>query len=399
MKASPPERRRWYHPLDETQSASELVERGIAVVFAVLRGGLTIQIALTLPFLLSSPAPQWGLAVLAVLAVGHSATLVVAMLRAHRMSTRWGVVDLVVGVGSLLACTALIPDSVSSWINWAPALLNQVAAFVPAWCRRPRHSIPIGVALGALYLTVFLAHGTADTLSVIENAISLPMFTIAAAAFAAYCRRVARQSDETRQQAIRLATQLELAEYRFHVHNATGLLAVLARPDTPPALLPSLRRQAGEESNRLRNQLLRAHRSDPSPEDDDASVRLGTVIWEATAGFGHLPLELPIALGRNALMSQKQALAVQAALIALLYNVQFHAQASEVTIHADLTGDIWEVTVTDDGVGFDPDNARLGFGLRVQVIDSLERNDIAVRLESRKGEGTCVTMTGRSAAG
>lgn len=90
---------------------------------------------------------------------------------------------------------------------------------------------------------------------------------------------------------------------------------------------------------------------------------------------------------------------MQAALIALLYNVQFHAQASEVTIHADLTGDIWEVTVTDDGVGFDPDNARLGFGLRVQVIDSLERNDIAVRLESRKGEGTCVTMTGRSAAG
>lgn len=391
--------RRTYGPLNDAHSTSELVERGIAVVFGVLRAGLTVQIALTIPFLLSPSAPQWWLAALTVVAAGHCAALVVAMLRARRMSTGWGVLDLVVGVGSLLACTALIPNSVSSWINWAPALLNQVAAFVPAWCRRPRHSIPIGVGLGALYLAVFLAHGTTDLLSVVENAISLPMFTIAAAAFGAYCRNLARRADANRQQAIRLATQLELAEYRFHVHNATGLLAVLARSDTPPALLPSLRRQAGEESNRLRNQLLRAHRGDVEPGDDDAPVQLGSVIWEATAGFGHLPLELPIALGRHALVSQKQALAMQAALIALLYNVQFHAQADEVTIHADLVDDTWEVTVTDDGIGFDPDAARLGFGLKIQVIDSLERNGIAVRLESRRGEGTCVTMTGRSAPG
>ncbi len=69
-----------------------------------------------------------------------------------------------------------------------------------------------------------------------------------------------------------------------------------------------------------------------------------------------------------------------------------------MTIHADLVDDTWEVTVTDYGIGFDPDAARLGFGLQVQVIDSLARNGIAARLESREGEGTCVTMTGRSAA-
>lgn len=389
--------RRIYSPLSEGQSASGLVERGIAVVFGVLRAGLTVQIALTLPFLLGAPEPHWGLAAMTLVALAHCTGLVISMLRAQGISIAWGLLDVGVGVVSLLVCTALLPSSLSSWVNWAPALLNQVAAFIPAWCRRMRYSIPLGLGLGALYLVTFIGQHGGDPLSVIENAISLPLFTIAAAAFGAYCRGMARLSDANRERAIRLATRLELAEYRFHLHNATGLLAVLARSDTPPALLPSLRRQAGEESNRLRNQLLRAHSGLPDPGDDETRTTLAAVIWEATAGFGHLPLELPIALGRDALVTAKQALALQAALIALLYNVQFHAQASEVTIHADLVDDTWEVTVTDDGVGFDIGSAPLGFGLQVQVIDSLRRNDIEVEVTSRRGEGTCVTMAGRTA--
>lgn len=295
---------------------------------------------------------------------------------------------------SLLICTALVPSSISSWTNWAPALLNQVAGFLPAWCRRLRISVLIGSGLGLLYLVTFLANDATDLLSVIENAITLPIFTLAAGAFGAYCRSMAQRADENRRQAIRLAAQLELSEYRFHLHNATGLLAQLARTDTPVELLPSLRRQAGEESNRLRDQLRRSHLGTPDPTDDGPDPTLGSIIWDATAAFGQLPLELPIALGQDATVTQKQGLALQAALVALLYNVQFHAQASEVTIHADENAGRWELTVTDDGVGFDPRTARLGFGLQNQVIDSLNRNGIEVQVRSEKGEGTCVTMSG-----
>lgn len=178
------------------------------------------------------------------------------------------------------------------------------------------------------------------------------------------------------------------------MHNATGLLEAFARAGLQPEQLPSLQRQASQEANRLRYEVLRGPQAAPG---DDGPKPLERVILDATDSFGHLPLELSLTLGRTALLSPDHARALTQALIALLYNTQLHARAESVTVHADQQEGVWEVTVTDDGVGFDPDPQNFGFGLSRQVVESLQRHHLTVSITSHPGEGTCTMITGPTA--
>jgi nitrate/nitrite-specific signal transduction histidine kinase len=170
------------------------------------------------------------------------------------------------------------------------------------------------------------------------------------------------------------------------MHNASGLLARLSRDDIPDSMMPPLRMQAAREASRLRVAMT------SRPESGSQRWSLGRVIANATSGFGHLPLEVNDLLGRHVMLPIHQAMAVQMALITVLYNVQFHARATEVTIHAEDHGDWWEVSVADDGVGFDPSAVHYGFGLRHQVVEPLRSEGLAVTVTSAPGEGTVVMM-------
>jgi len=70
--------------------------------------------------------------------------------------------------------------------------------------------------------------------------------------------------------------------------------------------------------------------------------------------------------------------------------------ASEVVVHADRHGDTWEVSVCDDGVGFEPEATPFGFGLSSQVTESARRHGMSVEVVSRPGEGTCVFIRGHT---
>lgn len=76
-----------YNPFGRTGSTSDLVERGIAVVFGVLRAGLAVQIALTVPFLLAGPEPQLMLATMGIAVSLYCVGFVVAILRAPGVGT------------------------------------------------------------------------------------------------------------------------------------------------------------------------------------------------------------------------------------------------------------------------------------------------------------------------
>lgn len=80
----------------------------------------------------------------------------------------------------------------------------------------------------------------------------------------------------------------------------------------------------------------------------------------------------------------------------LLHNVRLHADASSVVLHADINqgGSEWELTVRDDGCGFDPAAVRTGYGLRVQVTQTLTRHRIRVDVDSFPGDGTTITLHG-----
>lgn len=389
------------HLLGRTEP--ERVERGIVIVFAALRIGLIAQLSIVWWFQLGSPEIPTAVLPVTTAAILFSVAFVASALRRRELrSTVWGLTDLITGCLALVVTSQLIPRhlQVGSWLHWAPGYLEQVVAFVAGWLRSVRGAFLVGVGVGLLYLACTMP-GTDQPVAVLVNVLNYPMFATAAALFGRYTRRLAagaeenrRRAEESRAQAREAAAALELARYSFHVHNATGLLEAFARADLQPELMPSLRRQAAEEANRLRYEVLRGPQRGTA---EDGPILLEKVVWEATAGFGHLPLELSLALGRTAPLARDHARALKQALIALLYNVQLHARASTVTVHADRRDDRWEVTVTDDGVGFDPKPEHYGFGLALQVVDSLQRHQLTVSITSHPGEGTCTTITGPTA--
>jgi signal transduction histidine kinase len=75
-----------------------------------------------------------------------------------------------------------------------------------------------------------------------------------------------------------------------------------------------------------------------------------------------------------------------------LTNVARHAGASQVTVTLDSSGDYCQVTVQDDGVGFNPARIRetslglLGMRERVWMVGG------AIEIDSAPGKGTTVVV-------
>lgn len=114
------------------------------------------------------------------------------------------------------------------------------------------------------------------------------------------------------------------------------------------------------------------------------------------ADFGDLPVELATDLADGAVLSPETTVAVADAVRTLLHNVRRHAQATAVTIHADLVDNQWELTLRDDGVGFDPARTPPGFGLHQLVTANLTAHGVTVDLDSTPGVGTAAVLRGTS---
>lgn len=74
-----------------------------------------------------------------------------------------------------------------------------------------------------------------------------------------------------------------------------------------------------------------------------------------------------------------------------LHNIRRHASARRVGVRLAQNGDVFEMRIADDGVGFEVDGATTGHGLasqrqRAQALGG------ELRIESRPGEGTVVTL-------
>lgn len=381
------------------ESANALVERSIIVVLAALRLGLILQVVLACVVVTQPHGPLPLSAALGMGASLFSITLVLVMVWNQRLTGWWSAIDLGLGASFLIATSAIDPPAhfLGDWTHWAPGYALSPPVFLAACSKSPRLTLAMGALMGTIYVACTMPSLMEAQRSVLINGISYPLFAGSAAAFAAYSRRLAYMSDTNRDNAIAAATELELSNYRFHVHNASGLLARLGQPNLAPEELPALRRQAAAEANRLRHEFLLGRATSPIPKS--TCMTLGEVVWNATDGFGCLPLEISMALGHRAVLESQPALALRAAIVSILHNIQFHAIAQSVLIHADLTNDIWELIVRDDGVGFDPDPRLFGFGLKEQVFSSLHANEMSVTLESKRGVGTCITITGISRVG
>ncbi len=76
----------------------------------------------------------------------------------------------------------------------------------------------------------------------------------------------------------------------------------------------------------------------------------------------------------------------------VLTNVRKHSGAREARIVASIGPDLAEVTVTDDGCGFDSSSASSGFGIRESIHGRMRDVGGVALVESTPGHGTRVTL-------
>jgi signal transduction histidine kinase len=367
----------------------------MALVAVTLRGLCLAQMVVALPKGLTDSTRPAVFTVTWLAAAGVSGWLIVDALRLRTlMQGAWRIPDLALGLGAMPLLAWALPDAerVGSWSAWTGAYSVSVVTIAAAWLGI-RTAVGYAAVVTAAYLGVASTGRAGVDDSVLADALSFLGFACISALFARYFRSLASQADAAKAAEVAAIRELELERYRITVHDATGVLRLLGDERTPPEVRPALQRQALTEATRLRTYLSDGVGSTYARSPGRATI--ATVLDEALSGFSDLPLDISVDLGAHVRLPEEHALALGRAVTTVLHNVRRHAQAESVIVHADSDDTGWEVLVRDDGVGFDAASEPLGFGLAVQVIQSLAVHGIHTTIEAEPGAGACVTMRGR----
>ncbi|WP_435615647.1 hypothetical protein [Streptomyces coelicoflavus] len=356
----------------------------------------------------------------------ESVTLAVVLVRARAYRDEWwGRLDVGAAVLVLLAQPAFVApqDTTGSWTAWGYACTLGSACGAAIVFRRRRATALAVLALSSGYLTgaLLTASGPARV-TVLANAFSYAGFALLTRLLVGYLRRLGANVENARRGAVEAAAESarlrEVERQRWLLHDNISVLRLLARTDLPTEMAEPLRGQAMALANKVRaflddgavsprrapqpigeedSQVVGSDRDDSGQGQGDARDReLTTVVHSAAEGFWDLRLAFNLDLAQGVTLPETTAAAVEAAVATLLHNTRLHADASSVVLHADVDESAWEweITVRDDGRGFDTETKPLGFGLRVQVTDTLARHRIRAVLRSRPGDGTTVTLRG-----
>lgn len=374
-------------------------EVALLIGFVGLRLTDAVQLVVSLPTgLQRSSAPTIDLA-FATLWFVESIAIVAALIRARRYVSRaWMVLDLAIAVAVIIGQLFFTApgERVGTWTAWGYSVSVSVCAALGAGiaAKRRREVLVAAAILAGAYLLVSLSpaagHGEAGTAW--SNALSYFGFALFPRALASFVRRLGREADAAREAALRAGRALERDQQRRLLHDHEGLMRLLANGDLDPAVAELVRSQAVSGANRVRSFLTHGGYDEEAAQRSE--MGLPELVRRSAAGFADLPLELVTDLARDVTVDGLAAEAVGDALDTLLHNVRRHARAQAVVIHADAQGEGWELTVRDDGVGFDPSQTSFGFGLAEQVVHHLDRYAIKVRVDSAPGEGTTVTLLG-----
>ncbi|MFC4033880.1 ATP-binding protein [Streptomyces polygonati] len=377
------------------------------------------QLLLSLPTALRHTTSRGlFLAVLACYVVESGILATVVVRAGEYRDERWGRADSLTAVCVLLLQPAFIRagDVTGSWTAWGFACTLGSACGAGIVFRRPRHTALAVASITAAYLIGNLPLATGPTrATVIANAFSYAGFALLSRLLVGFLRRLGAQAEEARRLASEAAAEAarlkQVDRQRTLLHDNISVLRLLARTDLPAELDETLRDQAVSLANKVRAFLNEARVPAPSrppapgagavaaPQTDRADradPALTCAVREAAEGFRDLPMVLSLDLADGILLPEETAAVVRSALETLLHNVRLHASARNVVVHADAdeAGREWEVSVRDDGRGFDPVTTPLGFGLRVQVIEALARHHIHVELDAHPRDGTTVVLRG-----
>jgi signal transduction histidine kinase len=332
----------------------------------------------------------------------ESAVIAVVVIRARRYySARWALVDTSCALIVLLAQPVFTTtaDRVGTWTAWGYAI--SVGAALGAGIGFPKRwqTAVSAAGLAAAYLATSLpGMNSTLTATVASNTVAYFGFALFGRALAGYLRRLGSDADRARTAAVAAASQAEFDRHRLLLHDQATVLRLVSEPDVDPVLAGLLRQQAASGANKIRAFLGHGAGSD---RERDPDGDLEAILRAVVNDFTDLPIDVSAELAGGVKLSPIVAGAIEQALNALLYNIRVHAAARNVLLHADAdrpTGQ-WELSVRDDGRGFDPTTTRHGFGLGVQVEQGLRAVGVDVTIESVPGEGTGVVMRGPIAWG
>ena len=300
-------------------------------------------------------------------------------------------VDVAFGMTALLAMVVLTSGSErSSWVNWAcPFTYGSLVIVLLACSRRTAAAVALAFAGGYL-VTVesSLTAGQPDQLATsLANAMTYIGLLVAGSVVFGALRRSAAEADDARAEAVtrgaRLAAERERnAQHRLLHDSALQTLEIVARS---ASVDDAVRCQANSEAMTLRLAL--------QGEPATGSGGLLEGLQELAIQFARRGLRVEVHdTGLEFGTDQASARALCDATREALVNVAKHAGVDRAVVSARSTGNGVEVTVRDQGAGFDPLAPPPGFGLRQSIEGRLAEAGGTVSIWSAPGRGTRVSM-------
>lgn len=369
------------------------VELGMLRTFTGLRIVNVVQTTLAVVTLAGvSPRPALDV-VLLVAFVVETALFVGACLRAGTVLRRGLVAaDIAFGVTLLLLQPLIAREEhrIGSWEAWGYAVTLSCALLAGlALSRREMWCAVVGLAAAYLVGGLQGSQLSGQRWTALTNAFAYGAFALVGALISGYLRRLGAEADLQRRLAAQAAAEAERNRARMVLHDTASLLARFGRGAGDDAVL---RRQAAAGANAVI--AFMADVSGREPTDGESRCLAG-VVEDVASAFVDLPLTLNLDLARDVELDPDLVRVVGGAVVTLLHNVRQHAHADSCVVHADAADDgrSWEVTVRDDGRGFDPASTAQGFGLSRQVRAAAEAAGLRVSMASGIDEGTVVTLS------
>ncbi|MBR7828552.1 hypothetical protein KDK95_19730 [Actinospica sp. MGRD01-02] len=379
---------------EAADSVSRRAERAVVIAVVAIRATFCAQLALAVPHGLTNSTSPRLFGLLSMLALAESSTLAAFAWRRRRITAAAAIADLafaclVIAAEPLYSSPA---DRVGTWVAWGFGAGCAATLTVGTGLRRRRDAGAAAAVLAAVYLAVSAA--TPHPATAVVNSVALVGFIAAAHLVAAFLRELAAIADQARAAAARAAQEAERERQRRLLHDQATVLALLSHRHDDPVLEASLRIQAAAASRRVRSFLGDTRIAEADVVLSEDRPLLVDVVAAAVADFTDLPITVNTDLVPHSRVPSDAAELLLGAIRTLLHNVRRHAKATTVTLHGDLIDDDrWELSIIDDGAGFDPATTPVGYGLSTQAGRALTDAGFAVALDSAPGEGTRITIT------
>lgn len=392
--------RRWRAggPMLPTTAAG--AEWAIVLALSGVRVGVLVLMIPSLPAGVALSERPWLYSSGAVLVLIETVALVAWALRRGRWpGVGPSTADLGLCCALLLLEFAYVPmdHRLGSWVGWPTSLVLTSVAAAATVIRRRWVLLVATVAVMASFLVATSPVPERQTWNLVSSALTFLIWATLARLLSSYMRRMAVAADAARTAAASSARDEQFERTRLLLHDSASVLLLLSEVPVAEPVTGALRRQAGRESVRIRRFLSGEVPPDSGDVDGPVerqsdTVSLIGIVLHVGGQFTDLLVDYLLDLVDGVSVDAPRARAVERALTAVLHNVRLHAEATRVVIHGDVVGDEWELTIQDDGRGFDPAQVHRGFGLEIQVERSLGVHGVRAEVRSGPGEGTAVVM-------